>query len=159
MIYYCFLTYFVSWLCVFILYDSIWLTVETPWLPWAMLDVCYISGIKGIGELLLLLVKGCGLTLVPPNGMLLCPIVGRQHTSPAAPTTSTAALAQEGMCGAGIVCLPVFTVPACLARRRMTCPERTDSLHTLWKTHRQANPLVLGTVLLLSSTDGSGWNV
>ncbi|KAK1791838.1 hypothetical protein P4O66_013816, partial [Electrophorus voltai] len=33
--------------------------------------------------------------LAPPNGLLLCLIVGRQHTSPAAPTTSTAALAQE----------------------------------------------------------------
>ncbi|GAA6101515.1 calcium/calmodulin-dependent protein kinase type II subunit gamma-like isoform X1 [Tachysurus ichikawai] len=32
--------------------------------------------------------------------------VGRQHTSPAAPTTSTAALAQEGMCGEGH-CLPL----------------------------------------------------
>ncbi|TSK22603.1 Calcium/calmodulin-dependent protein kinase type II subunit gamma [Bagarius yarrelli] len=40
-------------------------------------------------------VKGHGIMLVLPNGMLLCPIVGRQHTSPAAPTTSTAALAQE----------------------------------------------------------------
>uniref|UniRef100_A0A672SCY4 calcium/calmodulin-dependent protein kinase n=1 Tax=Sinocyclocheilus grahami TaxID=75366 RepID=A0A672SCY4_SINGR len=30
------------------------------------------------------------------NDMLFCPIVGRQHTSPATPTTSTAALAQEG---------------------------------------------------------------
>ncbi|KAI4894265.1 hypothetical protein NFI96_016288, partial [Prochilodus magdalenae] len=35
------------------------------------------------------------LRVAPPNSMLLCPIVGRQHTSPAAPTTSTAALAQE----------------------------------------------------------------
>lgn len=72
-------------------------------------------------------VKGHCLTLVPPNGMLLCPIVGRQHTSPAAPTTSTAALAQEGMCREGTICLSVVPRPACLARGRMVCPERTDS--------------------------------
>lgn len=35
--------------------------------------------------------------IASPNSTPLCPIVGRQHTSPAAPTTSTAALAQEGM--------------------------------------------------------------
>ncbi|RXN23969.1 calcium calmodulin-dependent kinase type II subunit gamma isoform X2 [Labeo rohita] len=34
-------------------------------------------------------------SIASPNSTPLCPIVGRQHTSPAAPTTSTAALAQE----------------------------------------------------------------
>lgn len=41
--------------------------------------------------------RGCIFSVALFNWTPLCPIVGRQHTSPAAPTTSTAALAQEGM--------------------------------------------------------------
>lgn len=46
--------------------------------------------------------KGFSVAPVPPHWIPLCPIVGRQHTSPAA-TTSTAAMAQEGTSARGVV--------------------------------------------------------
>lgn len=132
----CFILYFVSLHCT--LWLHLTLTVETH--P-DCLELCLMMCVTWGQWSKLSLVKAHGLTLVLPNGMLLCPIVGRQHTSPAAPTTSTAALAQEGMCGEGTLCLSVCTLPACLARGRMVCPERTDShcTHSDRRTDRQTS--------------------